>query len=187
MVSLRPDVKSAELALEVANAEVGVAKANLYPTLSITANGGLNALKASNWFTIPASLFGVVSGGITQPIFQRKQLRTQYELAKIDRERTVIQFRQAVLNATAEVSDELTRIQRLQQQYEIAAKRVQTLQKAVTNATLLFRNGMATYLEVITAQSNFLQSELALAEIKTSQLIAAVELYRALGGGIAQM
>lgn len=187
MVSLRPDVKSAALALDIANAEVGVAKASLYPSLSITASGGLNALKTSNWFTVPASLFGVVSGGITQPIFQRKQLRTQYEVAKIDRERTVIQFRQAVLNATGEVSDELTKIQRLQQQYEIASKRVQTLQQAVTNANLLFKNGMATYLEVISAQSNFLQSELALAEIKTSQLIAAVELYRALGGGTAEM
>jgi multidrug efflux system outer membrane protein len=187
MVSLRPDVKGAELALDIANAEVGIAKANLYPSLNINASAGLNALKASNWFTIPASLFGVVSGGITQPVFQRKQLKTQYELAKIDRERTVIQFRQAVLNATAEVSDELTRIQRLQQQYEIAANRVQTLQQAVKNADLLFKNGMATYLEVITAQSNFLQSELALAEVKTSQLIAAVELYRALGGGTVQM
>lgn len=187
MVSLRPDVKGAELALDIANAEVGIAKANLYPSLNINASAGLNALKASNWFTIPASLFGVVSGGITQPVFQRKQLKTQYELAKIDRERTVIQFRQAVLNATAEVSDELTRIQRLQQQYEIASNRVQTLQQAVKNADLLFKNGMATYLEVITAQSNFLQSELALAEVKTSQLIAAVELYRALGGGTVQM
>jgi len=183
MVRLRPDVKSAERALDIANAEVGIAKASLYPNLSITANGGLNALKASNWFTIPASLFGVVTGGITQPVFQRKQLKTQFELAKIDRERSVIQFRQAVLNANGEVSDELTKIQKLAQQYNIAEQRVQTLQLAVTNANLLFKNGMASYLEVITAQGNFLQSELALAEIKTSQLIAAVELYRALGGG----
>ncbi|MGN7204621.1 efflux transporter outer membrane subunit [Pedobacter sp. SAFR-022] len=187
MVSARPDVKSAELALDMANATVGITKADLYPTLSITANGGLNAFKASNWFKVPASLFGVVSGGITQPIFQRRQLKTQYELAKVDRERVVIQFRQTVLNATAEVSDELTRIQKLQQQYEISSRRVVTLQQAVSNANLLFKNGMATYLEVITAQSNFLQSELALAEIKTSQLIAAVELYRALGGGVVDL
>ncbi len=61
------------------------------------------------------------------------------------------------------------------------------MQQAVSNANLLFKNGMATYLEVITAQSNSLQSELALAEIKTSQLIAAVELYRALGGGVVEL
>ncbi|MBG6235810.1 NodT family efflux transporter outer membrane factor (OMF) lipoprotein [Pedobacter sp. CAN_A7] len=183
LVSARPDVKSAELALNIANAQVGISKANLYPTLSITANGGLNSLKASNWFNIPASLFGVVAGGITQPIFQRKQLKTQYDLAKIDRERVVIEFRQTVLNATGEVSDELVKIQKLQQQYDISLQRVNTLQQAVKNSNLLFKNGMATYLEVITAQSNSLQSELALAEIKTSQLIAAVSLYRALGGG----
>ncbi len=186
MVRLRPDVRSAELALNVTNAQVGVAKANLYPSLNITATGGVNALKASNWFNIPASLFGVVGAGITQPIFQRKQLRVQYELAKNDREQVVIRFRQAVLNATAEVSDELVKIQKLEQQYQFSSKRVQTLQQAVDNATLLFKNGMATYLEVITAQSNFLQSELARAEIKTAQLIASVELYRALGGGTRQ-
>lgn len=184
MVSRRPDVKSAELSLAVANAKVGVSKASLYPSLSITASGGLNAFKASNWFNVPASLFGVVGGGITQPIFQRKQLKTQYELAKIDREKVVIQFRQSVLNAVGEVSDELVKIEKLKNQYDISAKRVGTLQQAVKNANLLFKNGMATYLEVITAQSNSLQSELELASIKTAQLSASVELYRSLGGGI---
>jgi multidrug efflux system outer membrane protein len=184
MVSRRPDVKSAELSLAVANAKVGISKASLYPSLSITASGGLNSFKASNWFNVPASLFGVVGGGITQPIFQRKQLKTQYELAKIEREKVVIQFRQSVLNAVGEVSDELVRIEKLKSQYDISAKRVGTLQQAVKNANLLFKNGMATYLEVITAQSNSLQSELELASIKTAQLSASVELYRSLGGGI---
>jgi multidrug efflux system outer membrane protein len=184
MVSRRPDVKSAELSLAVANAKVGISKASLYPTLSITASAGLNSFKASNWFNVPASLFGVVGGGITQPIFQRKQLKTQYELAKIDREKVVIQFRQSVLNAVGEVSDELVKIEKLKSQYDISSKRVGTLQQAVKNANLLFKNGMATYLEVITAQSNSLQSELELASIKTAQLSASVELYRSLGGGI---
>lgn len=184
MVSRRPDVKSAELSLTIANAKVGVAKAGLYPSLSITANGGLNAFKASNWFNIPASLFGVVAGGITQPLFQKRQLKTQYELARIEREKTVIQFRQSVLNAVTEVSDELVKIEKLKQQYHISRDRVNTLQQAVKNANLLFKSGMATYLEVITAQSNSLQSELELTSIKTAQLNATVELYRALGGGL---
>ena len=183
MVALRPDVKASEFALSVANARVGVSKANLYPTLSITANGGLNSLKASNWFNIPASLFGTVTGGITQPIFQRKQLKTEFEVAKIDREKAVLEFRQSVLNAVAEVSDELIRVEKLKSQYAIANSRAATLQKAVKNADMLFKNGMANYLEVITAQSNLLQSELDLATLKTAQLNADVELYRALGGG----
>lgn len=183
MLSRRPDIKSAELALTVANARVGVAKASLYPSLVITASGGINAFKASNWFNVPASLFGLVGAGITQPIFQRGQLKSNLELAKIDREKTVIQFRQSVLNAVGEVSDELTKVEKLKTQYSIAEKRTQTLQQASRNANLLFKSGMANYLEVITAQGNLLQSELELTTIKTEQLNAVVGLYRSLGGG----
>ena len=183
MLSLRPDVKSAELELVKANAKVGIAKASLYPSLLITANGGLNSFKASNWFNIPGSLFGMVAGGITQPIFQRKQLKTQYEVALVDREKTVIQFRSSVLTAVGEVSDELVKIEKLKQQYTIADKRVKTVQSGLSNANMLFKSGMANYLEVINAQSNALQSELDLATVKTAQLNAVVELYRALGGG----
>lgn len=183
MLSRRPDIKSAELALKVANAKVGIAEANLYPSLSISASAGVNSLKASNWFNIPASLFGLVAGGITQPIFQRGQLKSNLRLAKIEREKTVIQFRQSVLNAVGEVSDELVKVDKLKVQYSIAEKRVQTLQLASKNASLLFKSGIANYLEVIIAQGNLLQSELELAELKTQQLKAVVELYRSLGGG----
>jgi multidrug efflux system outer membrane protein len=183
IVSRRPDVKTAELALNIANAQVGIAKANMYPTLTITASGGVNSFKSSNWFNIPASLFGTVAGGITQPLFNRKRLKTQYEVAKVDREKTVLQFRQSVLNAVGEVSDALVTIQKLKEQQLVAANRVTTLQQATGNANLLFRNGMATYLEVITAQGNVLQSELELASIKRAQLSAVSNLYRSLGGG----
>ncbi|QHS56634.1 TolC family protein [Mucilaginibacter sp. 14171R-50] len=183
IVSRRPDVKTAELALNIANAQVGIAKASMYPSLTITAAGGVNSFKASNWFNIPASLFGTVAGGITQPLFNRKRLKTQYEVAKVDRERTVLQFRQSVLNAVGEVSDALVKIEKLKAEQSIAATRVATLQQATGNANLLFRNGMATYLEVITAQGNVLQSELELAAIKRAQLSAISDLYRSLGGG----
>ena len=183
MVSRRPDVRSFELALDIANANTGIAKANMYPSLAITASAGLNAFKISNWFNIPASLFGAVAGSITQPLIQKKQLRTKYELAKVDREKTVIQFRQSVLNAVGEVSDALVTIEKLKEQQSVAIARRNTLQQAIGNADLLFKNGMANYLEVITAQSNLLQSELETAAIKKEQLNANVKLYRALGGG----
>jgi NodT family efflux transporter outer membrane factor (OMF) lipoprotein len=183
LISNRPDVKSYELALDIANAKTGIAKANMYPSLIITAAGGINSFKVSDWFNIPASLFGTVAGGITQPLFQRKQLKTQYDLAKVDRERTVIQFRQSVLTAVGEVSDALVKTDKLKEQQDIAATRVSTLKKAIFNADLLFRNGMATYLEVITAQSNVLQGELELASLKKDKSNAVVELYKALGGG----
>jgi NodT family efflux transporter outer membrane factor (OMF) lipoprotein len=183
VISRRPDVRTNELALTIANANVGITKASMYPTLSITAQGGLGSFEASNWFNIPASLFGVAGGALTQPLFRRRELKTQYELAKVEREKTVIQFRQSVLVAVGEVSDALGRIEKLKQQQEIVASRVSTLQQATSNANMLFRNGMATYLEVITAQSNVLESELELATLKREQLDAVVGLYKSLGGG----
>ena len=183
MVSRRPDVKSFELALMSANANVGISKAAMYPALRITANGGVNSFMANNWFNIPASLFGIVAGSVGQPLLQHKELKTAYQVSEVEREKTVLQFRQSVLNAVGEVSDALVQIEKLKAQQAIVAGRVSTLQKATQNANLLFKNGMATYLEVITAQSNVLQSELELASIKRSELGAVAELYRSLGGG----
>jgi multidrug efflux system outer membrane protein len=183
LVSRRPDVRSSELALTIANANVGITKASLYPSLVITAQGGLNTFMASNWFNIPGSLFGIIGGGITQPLFQHKELKTKFELAKVDREKSVIQFRQSVLVAVGEVSDALGKIAKLKEQQTVATARVTTLEQAITNANSLFRNGLANYLEVITAQSNVLQSELDLASIQKDRLSAEVELYRSLGGG----
>ncbi|HTE00673.1 MAG TPA: efflux transporter outer membrane subunit [Mucilaginibacter sp.] len=183
ILSRRPDIKSKELALTIANANVGINKAEMYPALRITASGGVNSFKASNWFNIPASLFGVVQGSLFQPLLQHKELKTQYEVAKINREKTVIEFRQSVLNAVGEVSDAMVKIDKLKEQQSITANRVNTLQKATSNANMLFKNGMANYLEVITAQGNVLQSELQLASIKTARLNAIAELYRSLGGG----
>jgi NodT family efflux transporter outer membrane factor (OMF) lipoprotein len=183
IVSHRPDVRSAELALMIANSKVGISKAEMYPALRITAQGGVNSFKASNWFNIPASLFGIVAGSVVQPLLDHKQLKTDYEVAKVDREKTVLQFRQSVLNAVGEVSDALVKIDKLKSQQTIATNRVNTLEQATKNANLLFKNGLATYLEVITAQGNVLQSELELASIKRDELSAVSDLYRSLGGG----
>ncbi|QJB32691.1 efflux transporter outer membrane subunit [Chitinophaga oryzae] len=183
MVSRRPDVRAAEMGLVAANARVGAAQGNMYPSLNITANGGVNAFKASNWFTLPASLFGTVAGSITQPIFQRRALKTQLEVAKIEREQSVISFRQATLNAVGEVSDALIKLDKLKTQQQIAGEQVATTQLAVQQAQMLFRSGMATYLEVITAQSRALQAELGQADVDRQRLSAMVDLYRSLGGG----
>lgn len=183
MVSRRPDVRSEELALQIANFRVGIAQANMYPALNITAGGGLESFKASNWFSIPNSLFGLAAGTVAQPIFKRRQLKTQFEIAKLERDEAVIRFRQSVLNATGEVSNALVSVEKLDEQELIADQRVDTLRRAVLNAQLLFKSDLANYLEVITAQGNALEAELSLATIHRQQLSAMVELYRALGGG----
>ena len=183
MVSRRPDVRTNELALVSANAQVGIAQANMYPALNITAGGGLESFKASNWFSIPNSLFGLAAGSIAQPIFKRRELKTKFEIAKVEREEAVIRFRQSVLQATSEVANALVQADKLKQQEQILTAQVDTLQHAVFNARLLFRSDMANYLEVITAQGNALQAELDLVAIQRQQLGAKVELYRSLGGG----
>ena len=183
IVSRRPDIRANEMALIAATSRIGVAQANMYPALNITLGGGLEAFKASNWFNIPNSLFGLAAGSIAQPILKRKELRTQYEIAKIEREEAVIQFKQSVLQATAEVSNALVQIEKLKEQQQIATAQVDTLQRAVFNSKLLFRSDLANYLEVLTAQGNALQAQLNLAAIQREKLNSVVELYRALGGG----
>jgi NodT family efflux transporter outer membrane factor (OMF) lipoprotein len=183
MVSRRPDVKSRELELMIANVQVGIAKAQMYPSLRITAAGGTEAFLFSNWITIPASLFATAAGSITQPVFQRRKLKTQHEIAQVERNTAVLRFRQTVLTAVGEVSDALAQVEQLTRRADVARERLKALESAVRNAQLVFQNGRATYLEVIAAQANLLQSELELANINRAQLNAAVELYRSLGGG----
>lgn len=183
ILSRRADVRGFELAVDQAHAGLGMRRAEMYPSLAITASGGVNAFQFSNWFTMPASLFGSVLGNLSQPLIQGKKLRTQYDLAKINLERSVLEFRQSVLVAVGEVSDALVQIDRIGSQRRIAVERVTALEQAVKNSSMLFKNGMANYLEVITAQSNALEGELELATIKRNELNARVSLYRSLGGG----
>lgn len=104
-------------------------------------------------------------------------------MAKVRREQTVITFRQSVLVAVGEVSNMLVAINKLEQQQIFTAERYTTLQQATRNSQQLFSNGLATYLEVITAQGNVLQGELELVRIRKSQLDARVDLYKSVGGG----
>jgi len=183
LLANRPDVREAELALRAANAEAGVAQAYRYPTLTIDATGGLNAMLPQNWFNIPGALFGGLISGVTQPIFSGRRLKTQHEITKLERDKAEIGFQQTVMDAVHEVTNALVMIDKLNEQHTIAEQRVATAQLGVKNANLLFKSGEATYLEVITAQSNALNSELDLVSIKQQQLNAKVTLYKALGGG----
>jgi outer membrane protein, multidrug efflux system len=179
----RPDVRAAELAVRVAHADMGEAKAGLYPSLTVTATGGVEAFKTSQWFTLPGSLFGLLQGVLIQPVFQRGQLKAKYEQSKIKREQSELEFKQSILKAVGEVSDALVQIEKVKSQETIAEQRVATLHTAVSDAGMLFNSGMATYLEVMIAQTNALQAELALADIRRQHLTAMAELYRSLGGG----
>ncbi len=183
LLANRPDVKQVELALNIANAQVGMAKADFYPSLKIAASSGLNSFETSNWFTIPASLFGTLAGGITQPLLQRKRVKNQYDIALVQREKAVVNFRESVLVAVAEVSNALVSLEKLHSQQLVLENRTLVLQQSIGKAHLLFESGLASYLEVILSQGNLLASELELASNKRDLLTARVELYRSLGGG----
>ena len=183
ILNRRPDVRANELALVKANAQVGVSQANMYPALTLTAGTGFESLKASNWFNIPGSLFGLAGASLIQPVLQGRQLKTQFEIAKQQREQAVIQFRQSVLTADIEVSNALVQLNKLKEQEILAKQRTDTLSAAVGNSQLLFKNDMANYLEVIIAQQTALDAQLSLAFIQRAALNAHIELYRSLGGG----
>ena len=183
MLQNRPDVRAAELAVKGANADINEVGATFYPSLVITAQGGVSALKASEWFSLPGSLFGMLQGSLLQPLFQRGQLKASYEQSIIKRDQAELGFKQSVLKAVAEVSDALVRLEKIKAQELIAEARVATLRVAVTNAGMLFKSGMATWLEVIVVQSNSLAAELSLADLRRQHLAAMAELYRSVGGG----
>lgn len=179
----RPDIKSAEYDLIKANANANIAQLMRYPQLSLSAVFGVNAMLPKNWFNIPGALLGGVVGELSTPIFKNNKLKNKHEIAKIEREKTELSFQREVMEAVAEVSNTIVTVEKQEEQLAFAQQRVDNSQLAVKNASLLFKSGYATYLEVITAQSNALRSELDLVELKQKQLNSFVTLYRALGGG----
>jgi outer membrane protein TolC len=110
-------------------------------------------------------------------------LKAKYDQSKIKRDQFELEFKRSVLKAVEEVSNALVQLEKIKTQEGIAEERVATLQKAVTNAGMLFQSGMATYLEVIVAETNALQAELNLADIRRQHRTVMAELYRSLGGG----
>ncbi len=180
----RPDVAASEYELIMSNAEVGIAQALKYPTLTIDASMGLDSYKANKLFSTPAeSLFALINGAIFQPIFQQRRLKTNYKKALARRQLAQLDFKETILDAVREVSDAMITLDKLEQEYVLTQERLNTTQRGVTDAALLFRSGFANYLEVITAQSDALDSELGLIDIKMQILLANIELYRSLGGG----
>lgn len=183
LLSYRPDVKTAELEVRKSAAAIHVAKMSMYPSLNITAQGGVNAFQISKWFSVPGSLFGMAAGALAQPILNGKQLKTQYEQSKVLADQAEIGFKQSVLKAVGEVSDALVQIQKLEEQQKIAEGLVVKSDEAVKKADLLFKYNSATYVEVIMAQTNKLNAELELASLKAQRLNAITALYRSVGGG----
>lgn len=179
----RPDVKAAEWALQAANARVGIARRNFYPTLTLQAQGGLRSAGISSLFSVDKALFGLLDGAISQPLFARGRLKKEYAQARILKEQSEIEFQRSFTTACVEVADELTDIASLREQCVEARNRALDLEKALRDSRLLFRSGKIIYLEVLTLQRDLLQARMDEADIICRKRKAEVMLYRALGGG----
>ncbi len=184
LLSRRPDLKAAEYAVVSANANTGLAKAAMYPSLSITPSIGANSYQFNNWFDLPGSLVKNIGGNLAQPIFRKKELRTNYEIAKLEQQKSAEQFRQSMMLAVGEVSDSMVKSSHATERMVLIGEKKVALDKAVKNALLLYRSGMATYLEVIVAQNSALQNELDVISLQKEKADAKIDLYRALGGGV---
>lgn len=184
LLSRRPDVKAAEYAVMSANAKTGLAKATMYPTLSLSPSIGINSFEFDTWFNFPGSVTKTIAANLVQPIFKKRQLRTAYEIAILEQEKAVVQFKQSFITAVGEVSDAMSKLKNADKRMELATEKSVSLDKATHDANLLYKSGMATYLEVIVAQNSALQNDLDVVAIKLEKLNAAINLYRALGGGV---
>lgn len=184
LLSRRPDVKAAEYVVVNANARTGLSKAAMYPAFSLTPQIGANSFKFNRWFDLPGSMARTVAINLTQPIFQKRALKTAYETAVVEQEKAVIQFKQTVLTAVGEVSDAMAKSNGAAERKILVEEKTALLNKATDDAMKLYKSGMATYLEVITAQNNRLQNDLEAITIQLEQLNAVTDLYRALGGGV---
>ena len=184
LFSNRPDVMAAELGLKNAFELTNVAKSNFYPSLSVNANVGLESIKFEDWFST-SSIFSNIIGNLAQPLFNKRSIRTQYEVAKARQAEAKYSFKKALLNASKEVSDALYSYKTEEERYEIRKQELKALSDAVSYSEELLNNAYAntTYLEVLTARSNALSSEINLINSKFKQLNSTVELYKALGGG----
>ncbi|MCQ9635137.1 TolC family protein [Chryseobacterium sp. WG23] len=184
LLSRRPDLKMAELNVVSLNSKTGLAKAAMYPSISLSPQIGVNSNKFSSWFDIPGSITKAIAANLAAPVFQKKQLKTAYETALIEQEKAAISFKQSVMTAVGEVSDAMAKSKGSSERLQLLEQRTAILDKGINDALKLYKSGMATYLEVITAQNNKLQNDLEAINVTLEKLNAEVDLYRALGGGV---
>jgi len=182
LLANRPDVRQSEYALISAFELTNVARARLYPTVSLGVNGGFQSLELSNWLST-SSLFSQLLGSLAQPLLDGRRLKTQLRVAEARQQQALLAFQKSMLTAGREVSDALYE---LRAQTEIAGARrgeLQAFALAEQYSEELLNFGLANYLEVLTARQNALSTELRLVDAQYGQMRAVVELYRALGGG----
>ncbi|MGC1632491.1 MAG: TolC family protein, partial [Gelidibacter sp.] len=182
LLSNRPDVIAAEYNLLRAFELTNVARSNFYPSLTISASGGFQSLELDQILNTN-SLFANLVGGLAQPIFNQRKIRTQKEVAEAQQEQALLEFKRSLLIAGNEVSNALYSYTAETEKFKFKNLEVEALRRAEQDSNDLLKNGFANYLDLLTARQSALSAELNLIDSKLKQLLSIVDLYQALGGG----
>jgi len=180
----RPDVRAAEQALIAANANIGVAEASFYPTLSLTGLLGVQSSELSELFDEGRTWN--VQAGLLGPIFNAGRLRNQRRVAVAQFDKALAQYEQTVTRALADASTPLVSLEKLGAAETERQRAVRANEEAVRLVNIRYESGFSAYFEVLDAMQQLFTAQNSLARTRRDRLVAFVQLYRALGGGFPQ-
>ncbi len=181
----RPDLQEAEQKLMAMNARIGVARAQFFPSISLTSYLGSESVSLSNLFTGPAGIFQFAAG-IGQPIFNSGRLKFGVQVAEYRRDQALTQYKQAVASAFADVRNALFAQESARQILTAESSRSRALSKAHKQAELRYQVGISSRLELLDVERNYLLAELARIDAERAQRTAVADLFKALAGGWQQ-
>src|ERR1700752_3393351 len=185
LLERRPDVREAEENVVAANAQIGVAKAAFFPSISLTGTGGLESNALHHFISQPSETwYGAFS--VSQPVFEGGALRSQLRLARANWQETVLSYQQTVQSALEQVSNSLVASQKDREFREQQELLTQAAQQTDQLSEVLYKNGGASYLQVLTSETNYFSAELNLVQAQLNERLALVQLYQSLGGGWQQ-
>jgi multidrug efflux system outer membrane protein len=182
LLERRPDVRAAEQSLVSANAQIGVAKASLFPSISLTAAGGSVSTDLSNLFNTPSRSWSL-GGSILQPLLDPQRSLYQVKLANAQQAQAALQYEEYVRTAFQEVADSLIAREKYAEVERELRTDVDAERRADAIALARYRTGSASYFDVINADRDLFTAELSLSSARLNTLLSVVQLYRALGGG----
>ena len=182
LLERRPDVASAERSMAQANAQIGVAKAAYYPNITLGASGGFGASSVTNWFTWP-SRFWSLGPSFAETIFDAGLRKVTVQEFQANYDETVANYRQTVLTAFQQVEDNLASLRILSQTIDQQDSAVDAATTSLQDATVRYESGVDPYLNVIVSQTILLNDKQTAVNFRTQQMVADVQLIKALGGG----
>jgi multidrug efflux system outer membrane protein len=188
LLERRPDIREAEQTLIAANARIGVARAEFFPSIALTGSAGGAFGRSSIFSSLMGAQAGIWSygGQVAQPLFTGGALRSNLRLARSQEEQALVLYKQTIQLAFGDVSDALIGYQKLHEVRVQQEATVKDLQDTVSVSLQRYRGGIATYLEVLDGQRSLFSAELALAQARGNEYLSLVQLYKALGGGWQQ-